>query len=293
MKREIVLTEGQVVEIKKLADNTRKEFGIFGDVPIAKDIFMLLEKKDIILCQYPFQTEEKSHMDANITWFETKYEPITFIGLNTSLYFDEQIFALAHELYHFITKTGKAYKADEEDEDKLTEKKADRFAAELLLPDDILHSIVVSQFKSSDLSLVTELQLLRFIARLQGEWWLPYRSIVFRIWEEGYIGKDMFDALFRIDARDPGSKYGKIFSNMAQDCYNILNEKTRCIDISSHILEMFIQNYEDGHMTDDDFVELLGLFGKSPEDFGFELCVNAKDFDELQELFEGGDVDES
>lgn len=292
MKGEIVLTEEQVVEIKKLADNMRKEFGIFGDVPIAKDIFMLLEKKGIILCQYPFQTEEKSHMDANITWFETEYGAITFIGLNTSLYFDEQIFALAHELYHFITKTGKAYEAEEEEEDKLTEKKADRFAAELLLPDDILRSRVVSQFKSSDLSLVTELQLLRFIARLQGEWWLPYRSIVFRIWEEGYIGQDMFDVLFRIDARDPGSKYGRIFSNMAQDCYRILNEKTRCIEISSHIMEIFIQNYEDGNITDDDFVELLRLFGKSPEDFGFEICVNAEDVEELQELFEGGDMDE-
>ena len=42
MKHDIVLTEEQIVEIKKLADNTRKEFGIFGDVPIAKDIFMLL-----------------------------------------------------------------------------------------------------------------------------------------------------------------------------------------------------------------------------------------------------------
>ncbi len=292
MKGEIVLTEEQIVEIKKLADSTRKEFGIFGDVPIAKDIFMLLEKKDIILCQYPFQTEKESHMDANITWFETEYGFITFIGLNTSLYYDEQIFALAHELYHFITKTGKAYEADEEDEDMLTEKKADRFAAELLLPDDILRSRIVSQFKGSDLSLVTELQLLRFIARLQGEWWIPYRSIVFRIWEEGYIGKDMFDHLFCIDARDPDSKYGKIFSSMARDCYKILNEKTRCIEISSYILEMFIQNYEDGNINDDDFVELLELFGKSPEDFGFELCVDAEDVEELQELFEGGDADE-
>lgn len=292
MKREIVLTEEQINEIKKLTDNTRKEFGIFGDVPVAKDIFTLLEKKNIILCQYPFQTEVKSHMDANITWFETKYGSITFIGLNTSLYYDEQIFALAHELYHFITKTGKAYEADEEDEDKLTEKKADRFAAELLLPGEALRSRVVSQFKSSDLSTVTELQLLRFIARLQEEWWLPYRSIVFRIWEEGYIGEDMFYYLFHIDARDPDSKYGKIFSNMARECQRILNEKTECIEISSQILELFIQNYEDGYMTDDDFVRLLGLFGKSPEDFGFELCVNGEDMEELRELFEGGDADE-
>lgn len=291
MKREMILTEEQIVETKELADNTRKEFGIFGDVPIAKDIFMLIEKKHIILCQYPFETEKESHMDANITWFETKYGSLTFIGLNTSLYFDEQIFALAHELYHFITKTGKAYEANEE-EDQLTEKKADRFAAELLLPSDALRSRVVSWFKSSDLSKVTELQMLRFIVRLQDEWWLPYHSIVLRIWEEGYIGKDMFDNLFRIDARDPDSRYGRIFSSMAQDCHRILNEKTRCIEISSHVLEVFIQNYEDGNTTDDDFVELLGLFGKSPEDFGFEFSVNAEDMEELQELFEGGDGDE-
>lgn len=293
MNREIVLTEEQIVEIKNLADSTRKEFGIFGDVPIAKDIFMLLEKKGVILCQYPFQTEKESHMDANITWFETKYGPITFIGLNTSLYFDEQIFALAHELYHFITKTGKAYEADEEEEDKLTEKKADRFAAELLLPDDVLRSRVISQFKNSDLSMVAELRLLRFIARLQDEWWLPYRSLVLRIWEEGYIGEDMFDNLFGMDDRKSDSKYGRIFSNMAQDCFKILNEKTMRTDISSHVLEVFIQNYEDGIMTDDNFVELLGLFGKSPTDFGFEFCVDAEDMEELQELFEGGDVNES
>lgn len=290
MKRDIALTEEQIVEIKELANHTRKEFGVFGDVPVARDIFMLLEKKDIVLCQYPFQTEKESHMDANITWFETKYGSITFIGLNTSLYFDEQIFALTHELYHFITKTGKAYEADTEHEDDLTEKKADRFAAELLLPADVLRSRIVAQFRSSDLSTITELQLLRFIARLQDEWWLPYRSIAFRIWEEGYIGTDLLDELFRIDDRNPDSKYGKIFLNMAQDSYRILNEKTECTEISGHILEIFIQNYEDGYITDDDFTELLGLFGKSPKDFGFEVCVSAEDMEELQELFEGGDA---
>ena len=133
---------------------------------------------------------------------------------------------------------------------------------------------------------------MRFIARLQEEWWLPYRSIVFRIWEEGYIGEDMLDSLFRVDARNADSRYGKIFSNMAQECYRILNERTECIEISSHILEMFIQNYEDGYITEDDFAELLGLFGKAPEDFGFELCVSAEDMEELEELFEGGDADE-
>lgn len=292
MKNEIALTEKQIVEIREQADKIRKEFGIYGDVPVAKDIFMLLEEKEIILCQYPFQSEKESHMDANITWFETKYGPITFIGLNTSLYFDEQIFALAHELYHFVTKTGKAYDL-EEDEDKLTERKADRFAAELLLPGEALHKKVVSQFGTSELTQVSELRLMRFIARLQDEWWLPYHSLVLRLYEEKYIRAEMFERLFAKDDRKEDGQYGRIFSNLAQDSYRILNERTKRTDISSRIMELFILNYEDGNMTDDDFVSLLQLYGKSPEDFGFDISVDEEDLIELEELFESGDTDES
>lgn len=293
MNNEIVLTEEQVEEVKQRADETRKFFGIYGDVPIANDIFMLLEKKEIILCQYPFQTEKESHLDANITWFETEYGPITFVGLNTSLYFDEQIFALAHELYHYITKSGKAYHADMDVEDKITEKKADRFAAELLLPREALRSRIIAQFKTSKLDSISELRMLRFIARLQNEWWLPYHSLVLRLYEEGYIEQGTFDTLFAIDDRNPVSKYSKIFESVAPDCYKILNEKTQRTGISNQVLEGFIQNYEDGNMTDDKFVELLSMFGKSPADLGFDLCVDDDDLSDLQELFEGGDADES
>ncbi len=102
----------------------------------------------------------------------------------------------------------------------------------------------------------------------------------------------MFKQLFSLDIRNPACKYAQIFSNMAQDCYNKLNDRTQYTGISNHILELFIQNYEDGHMSDDDFTELLHLFGKSPADFGFELNVDTADLEELQELFEGGNTNE-
>lgn len=293
MNNKIELSEKQIEEVKQLADDTRKVFGIYSDVPIANDIFMLLEKKEIILCQYPFHTEKKSHLDANITWFETDYGPLTFIGLNTSLYFDEQIFALAHELYHYITRSGKAYNDNIDEEDKVTEKKADRFAAELLLPKEALHSRVISQFHSSNLDGVSDLRLLRFVARLQNEWWLPYHSLVLRLYEEGYIKQNMFDHMFAMDDRDSKSLYSKIFASLAPDCYKILNEKTKITGISNQVLEQFIQNYEDGNMTDDEFVEILSLFGKSPTDLGFDLYVDDDDMSDLEELFEGGGDDES
>ena len=46
-------------------------------------------------------------------------------------------------------------------------------------------------------------------------------------------------------------------------------------------------------MTDDEFASILKLFGKEPDDFGFDLSVDSADVDELDELFEDGGVDES
>lgn len=39
-----------------------------------------------------------THTYGNITWFKTDNDTITFIGLNTSSFYDEQIFAIAHEI---------------------------------------------------------------------------------------------------------------------------------------------------------------------------------------------------
>jgi len=287
MNKDIVLTELQIDEIKKTADKERRKFGII-DAPIAGDLFMLLEQEGIAICQYPFLTSEKSHTDANITRFETGSDQMIFIGLNTAIYYDEQIFALAHELYHYITQTGKAYETDMDEEDKRTEKMADRFAAELLLPSEILNHMIIEQFKTSCLKKVSDLRLLRFIARLQSEWWLPYRALVLRLNEEKYITDEQVDTLFGIDDRDKESIYGKIFFSIAPDCYT----KSRRTDVSNWVLEIFIMNFEDGSLTEDEFVKLLNLFGKRPDDFGFDLIVDDSDLDELNELFESGDIDE-
>ena len=168
MNKDVVLTELQIDEIKKAADKERRNFGII-EAPIAGDLFMLIEQEGIAICQYPFPTSKKSHTDANITRFETGSDKMIFIGLNTAIYYDEQLFALAHELYHYITKTGKAYETDMDEEDKRTEKMADRFAAELLLPSETLNHMVMAQFKTSCVKKVTNLRLLRFIARVQSE----------------------------------------------------------------------------------------------------------------------------
>lgn len=287
MKSNIKLTEKQIVEIKELADKTRKEMGVYSDVAIADDLLMLLEKKGIIVCEYPFA--EDVHIDANITIFENDGDQLVFIGLNSNLYYDEQIFALAHELYHYQTKTGMAFQTDVDMEDAVVERMADRYSAELLLPGDVLRRSIKKTFRGQDINEITELRTLRFVARLQVEWWLPYRSIIIRMFEEGGLSQERCETFLSTDCRDENGKYARIFKSIDPDKFLLLNNKSRKLSISNTILEIIIRNFEDGDISEGEFIKLLALFGKDPTDFGFDVNAIIDD-EELREFFEDGEA---
>ena len=284
----VVLDEKQIYEVKKLASDTRQFFGALQNVPIGSDIRLLLEKKDILLCEYPYPDTEGTHTYGNITWFKTEEDTITFIGLNTSSYYDEQIFAIAHEIYHYTTKTGKAYTPNMDYEDTLTEKQADRFAAELLLPVEALIDAVMGTFNDSDMFRISDNKVLRFIARIHCDWWLPYQSIVNRLYEEKIISEEQYERLYEIDCRSENGIYRRILKNTDSEISDLLNKKTKTVGVSNRVIEIIISNYEDGFIDDDEFIETLTLFDKKPEDFGFEMLADIDD-DDLKDMFESED----
>lgn len=284
----VVLDEKQIYEVKKLASDTRQFFGALQNVPIGSDIRLLLEKNDILLCEYPYPDTEGTHTYGNITWFKTEEDTITFIGLNTSSYYDEQIFAIAHEIYHYTTKTGKAYTPNMDYEDTLTEKQADRFAAELLLPVEALIDAVMGTFNDSDMYRISDNKVLRFIARIHCDWWLPYQSIVNRLYEEKIISEEQYERLYEIDCRSENGIYRRILKNTDSEISDLLNKKTKTVGVSNRVIETIISNYEDGFIDDDEFIETLTLFDKKPEDFGFEMLADIDD-DDLKDMFESED----
>lgn len=281
------LTENMIYKIKSLADETRRLFGVHLNVPIGSDIRLLLEKNDVLLCEYPYPDSNGTHTYGNITWIKTGNDIITFIGLNTSSYYDEQIFAIAHEIYHYRTKTGKAYTPDIEYEDYSTEKMADRFAAELLLPAEALSSVVLDLFGTTDICDVPDNKVLRFVARIQCDWWLPYQAIINRLFEEKIISNNQFENLYDFDCRSENGVYRRILRSIDSEISELLNKKTRKIGISNKVIETIISNYEDGLIDENEFIENLSLFGKNPTDFGFDMQVEFDD--ELKDLFESGD----
>ena len=282
----IILDESQITAIKSLAGKTRRDFGVHKDVPVGNDIKMILEKKGILLCEYPFSESEDTHTYGNIVMFKTDEEPITFIGLNTASFYDEQIFALAHEIYHFSTRTGMAF-SPEREEDKETEKKADRFAAEFLLPADALKEMTVEAFGSTNLYEIPDARLLRFVARLQCDWWLPYQSIINRLCEEGHVSEIQFDNLYNLDCRSENGMYRRILRSTDNEISELLNTKTRTIGVSSRIIDTIINNYEDGFIEYDELFRILNLLGKKTDDYGIQVTA---EFDEdLEEMAESED----
>lgn len=282
-----MLNEVQIEEIRKLASVQRQSLSIIGEIPIANDIFTVLEQLNIILLEYPIKSEGgRPAFSAAIMYSEEDGKELTFIGLNTADFFDKQVFALAHELYHYYTKTGSHLSRLSDAENTLIEAKANRFAAEFLFPEVALKSVVIDEFKTSKLEKVPDKTMLRFIARLQCTWWLPYHSIVKRLYEIKAITEDQYTKLYSIDERNLEGEYGRIGLAFNNEVFKKLNSKTDSIGTSAKDIEIIIRNFEDGLIDEDKFADTLSLFDKSPDDFGYKISVS--DEEEFDAFFSGG-----
>lgn len=291
---QVAFNEYQLDEIRTLTRDKRQSLGFIGETPIANDIFTILNQLGIMLLEYPIKSDgDRPAFSAAIMYSEERNKTLTFIGLNTADYFDKQIFAIAHELYHFYTKSGSHLSRIEDDKkNTMIEANANRFAAEFLLPADTLKSIIIKQFKHSSISDIPHKTLLRFIARVQTAWWLPYRSIVKRLREINAISLEQHDTLYAIDERDPNGEYGKIGYAIDKETFHKLNTCTRTTGTAANEIEVIIRNFEDNLIDEDKFAETLSLFNRTPDEFGYEVKVSQEDIDELESFFGMGDDDE-
>ncbi len=288
MNQKHELSALDIESIRQLAHDQRFALGFAGEPPLANDILMILEKLNIILLEFPIETEsDKSAFSAVILCSQEGGKDLVFIGLNTADYYDKQIFAIAHELYHYFTKTGSHLSRQEGPEIDVVEAKANRFAAEFLLPEDVLRRRILEEFKSYSLADIQTKVLLRFIARLHCTWWLPYRSLVKRLWEIKAITKRQYQELYRIDERDKEGEYGRIGRSTQSDIFSKLNTATKTIDTSPRAIETILRNFEDGLIDEDTFANTLRLFNKDPADFGYEILISQDDVDEIHDFIEG------
>ena len=293
MSQSLELNEVQLENIRKLARDMRRRVGFADETPIANDIFTILDQLDIMLLEYPItRVGDRPAFSAAMIYSQDEGEELVFIGVNTADYFDKQLFSIAHELYHYETKTGSHLSRLIEEESNLVEVFANRYAAELLLPANVLEGIVIEEFRNSSLKNLSENTILRFIARLQCNWWLPFKSLVRRLEEIGAISKTQYKQLYQIDERNMNEKYGKIGLAINNETFLKLNTQTKSIGTSPNKVEIIIRNFEDSLIDEDKFYDTLKLFNKSPGDYGYDIKVSDEDIDELNAFFDEEDEDE-
>lgn len=288
MHRKIRLTLEEIEALQAKATRRRFELGFSQDPPIGNAINVILDRLGILLVEIPVESEgDKPAFSAIIFCSEEEGESFAFIGINSADYFDKQIFAIAHELYHFFTKSGSHITLQERLEEDLTEAKANWFAAEFLLPEQVLKQQLFAEFKTYSLNATPIRTLLRFIARIHCTWWLPYRSIVKRLWEIDAITEQQYTELYEIDERDLSGEYGRIGLSLQSDLFSKLNEITRTRGTTPKGLENIIRNFEANLIDEETLTTLLNLFARSPEDFGYEISVSQEDIQEINDFIEG------
>lgn len=283
------LNEIDICRVKELAGKARRKYGIGDDLPVADNLRLILEEEGIILCEYPLAGEDgTARSDAIIARFSGNGEDIgdiVFIGLNTANYYDLQLFAIAHELYHYITWNPKEpISGSDWDFAPDAEKKADRFAAEFLFPSQKLKSCVIDEFEKEDLLSVPSRRIIRFLASLHCKWQMPYRALVKKIFEENLINKKQYDFLYTIDERDEDGFYAKLCRAQNPNIFDRLNRPTNIISVPAHISEKLIKNYENSAVSTERFIETMELFGKNPADYGFDFSVSESDIEEINEF---------
>lgn len=287
MNNSVVLNEKQIQDIRMLARAKRQELGFVGETPIANDIFTILERLNIRLLEYPIVSQgDRPAFSAAVMYSKEGNHELVFIGLNTADYFDKQIFAIAHELYHFYIKSGSHLSRLDDEENNLVESHANRFAAEFLLPESILQNIVFNEFNTYSLQKLQTKTLLRFIARLQCTWWLPYRSLVKRLKEIEAISELQYNKLYSVNERVMDGEYGRMGKAINNDVFMKLNTATKNIGTSPKDIEVIIRNYEDNIIDEDKFTDTLSLFSKKPNDFGYEFNISDEDVDEFDAFFD-------
>lgn len=277
----------QIYELSEMAKEKRRELDI-GTAPMGDNILKFIREKGIKLIYVPIENSSTDELffSAVYVCIKEKNGKTKFIGLNTNDYYDNQIFALGHELYHYYEESSVHLCRISNDKQSTRELKANRFSAEFLLPTDKLEK-EIKEVNDGQLQLYKwrHSTLLRLIARLHCEYRLPYKAIVKRLLEIDAITRIQYSELFNEPTRNKNDEYYIIGLSINAEIFKLLNSKTMKKGVDGSDLETVVRNYEDGIVSLSDFIESLEIFDKKIHEFGIVEDVDSEDIAEMEEMF--------
>lgn len=256
----------EITEIKKNTAYFLKEKGCLNKI-IKEDIFKILEKECKVL-YFPIEDDE-------ICAFYRKVNGIKFVVINTAIPFEKKVFAAAHELAHVWSIAGDISEVlqsaniqdytdghyIEQPQRSKIENRANRFAAEFLVEEQLLHKEL---FERKVLKNNVKIDA---IIELMDVFLVPYKTIVMRLYEIGYIGEVDCKALLDIPARGVESPIVRLQHRLELCEKN--NEVSKKIKLANFV-DVSLKSYEHNLRTFQKLEQLLGFVGKNPRQFGIE-----------------------
>ena len=281
------LTSNDIYALAEMAKEKRRELDI-GLSPMGDNILKFIREKGIKLIYMPIENANDDDLFFSAVYVclnedGTKYK---FVGLNTNDYYDNQIFALAHELYHYYEETEIHLCRISNDDNSLRELKANRFSAEFLFPTVRLEKEIKNANNGkNNLANWKHTTLLRLIARLHCEYRLPYKAIVRRLLEITAITKSQYKDLYTENTRNVDSDYYIIGKSINPEIFKILNSKTKKIGVDGNDLENIVRNYEEETISIKELIDSLNMFDKNIKEFGIQEDVDISDLDDMPDMF--------
>lgn len=198
-----------------------------------------------------------------------------FVAINTSIPVPCQVFAAAHELYHIWYEQNPDILPGDllnEDGKEISERKANRFAAEFLV-DDMMLRQEIQTYRIKRYNIKAVLQLAELFT-------IPYRAMVKRLFETGHIGND--DRIRLLEESDEAiDRYRKRYALSTGE-----PDERIAVD---NLAELSAYAYEEGLITFEKLEYLLGICGLKAVDVGIKknYGIEFPSDEELDAIMEG------
>ena len=179
----------EITDIKRLAREKRVDYAL---APLGTGVFNWIIKQNNNI-RFELVSFESEKIDGML------YIPMTgreraYIILNANKPLINQIFTAAHEFYHYVMDYQKfketPYICDFGMLKDVNEKRASRFAAEILLPEEALSREVNDCVRAMNLTNLKAMDFTSFatlILFLTVKYQMPLKAVIYRLAEENYI----------------------------------------------------------------------------------------------------------
>ena len=183
------LSLDEIADIKRLVREKRVDY---AQAPMGTGVFswILKQNSNIRFELVPFGSEKIDGM----LYIPTTGKERAYIILNANKPLANQIFTAAHEFYHYVKDYQKfketPYICDFSVLKDVNEKKACRFAAELLLPEEALLHEIQDYCRIMDIADMKTMDFNGFatlIIFLTVNYQMPLKAVIYRLAEEHYI----------------------------------------------------------------------------------------------------------